>query len=312
MLTVNNLAGFGGDLPGSVYIDTAFMIGGMPTSTTYTNDIQKFSIPVAQNATFFGDLLVAVNASGAVGADGRVVRMGGFNGSAQSGIDYFNAASPGNAVSFGSLIDARSNCASTESLVRGLVIGAFTGQPGWGKIEYITISTLGNGASFGEMSPAMRSAAACSNYERAVIAGGEDINSAELNNITYVTIATFGSSAAFGNLVNNGRWGLCAFSNRSRGVWAGGSILTASSFINAIDYVAIATLGNSVDFGDLTVGKRYVNGCANLVRGMIIGGERSGPTIINVIEYVTIQTVGNATDFGDLATAVRHGSAATG
>jgi hypothetical protein len=65
---------------------------------------------------------------------------------------------------------------------------------------------------------------------------------------------------------------------------------------NVIDYVTIATLGNAIDFGDLT-NTPYINrGLSSAVRVLSVGG--ANPT--NVICYMTIATLGNATDFGDL------------
>ena len=68
-----------------------------------------------------------------------------------------------------------------------------------------------------------------------------------------------------------------------------------------MDYVTIATTGNAIDFGDMTVGRWGAGSCANGTRGIWAGGN-SGSTV-NVIDYVTIQTTGNAVDFGDLAEA---------
>ena len=68
-----------------------------------------------------------------------------------------------------------------------------------------------------------------------------------------------------------------------------------------MDYFTIATLGNSVDFGDLTNSKRLNAAFSSTTRGLISlgSGNPSGPTY-NDIDYVTIATTGNALDFGDL------------
>ena len=80
-----------------------------------------------------------------------------------------------------------------------------------------------------------------------------------------------------------------------RGVFGGG----AGSNIT-IDYVTIATLGNAVDFGDLTIARHSLGGCASQTRGIFGGGDSSTS---DVIDYVTIVTFGNAIDFGDLSVA---------
>jgi len=82
--------------------------------------------------------------------------------------------------------------------------------------------------------------------------------------------------------------------DRLRGCYAGGSGTS-----NVIDYIAIAAIGNAIDFGDLTVARDKIGGVNNKTRGVMAGGG----TVTNVIDYITILTTGNATDFGDLTVA---------
>jgi len=85
----------------------------------------------------------------------------------------------------------------------------------------------------------------------------------------------------------------------TRGLFAGGY---DSAVSNVISYITIASLGNSQDFGDLTVATtNYPAGAASNTRALFAGGN-SGRQ--NVIAYVTIASTGNATDFGDLTVAV--------
>ena len=68
---------------------------------------------------------------------------------------------------------------------------------------------------------------------------------------------------------------------------------------NIINYIEVGTLGNSVDFGDLTVGRQSGGGGASSnTRACVMGSHVSGK---NVIDYVTMQSTGNATDFGDMS-----------
>ena len=72
------------------------------------------------------------------------------------------------------------------------------------------------------------------------------------------------------------------------------------SQINTIDTIQIGTLGNAVDFGDLTVGRAYLGVTSNGTRGVFAGGNSPNK---NEIDFVTITSAGNATDFGDLSVA---------
>ena len=67
---------------------------------------------------------------------------------------------------------------------------------------------------------------------------------------------------------------------------------------DAIHYVTIASTGNSVDFGDLTLARNFAAGASTHERAVCAGGIASGTT--DVIDYVTIASTGNATDFGVL------------
>ena len=74
---------------------------------------------------------------------------------------------------------------------------------------------------------------------------------------------------------------------------------------NRIDYITIATTGNSTDFGDMTGAYAARGGGSNSIRGLFAGGH-SAPARVNVIDYVTIATTGNASDFGDLIIPVSN------
>ena len=107
-----------------------------------------------------------------------------------------------------------------------------------------------------------------------------------------VEFGTLGSTAI--------AWG-GATGNSTRSLIAGGS-----GQINTIEYVTVAALGDAVDFGDLTVGRRHSGPAGNNTRGIFAGGETAGSnTITNVVDYVTFASTGNAADFGDQAVGSR-------
>jgi len=83
-----------------------------------------------------------------------------------------------------------------------------------------------------------------------------------------------------------------------RGLFGGGAAPS-----NVIQYISIATTGNAIDFGDLTVARSSLAACASSTRGVFGGGLIADNSRVNVIDYVAIATTGNATDFGDLTLA---------
>ena len=66
-----------------------------------------------------------------------------------------------------------------------------------------------------------------------------------------------------------------------------------------LQYITISTLGDSTNFGDLTVSRGTLASCSSNTRGVFSGGTPN----LNTIDYITISTTGNATDFGDLSLA---------
>jgi hypothetical protein len=277
------------------------------------------------NGTITGNFTVSGNISGSstsTGSFGKVLGDGSQLTGISAGFDYTAGSSPVITTNPSSLGATWINTTSGEIFVchdittgenewlgtagtevvpppaylgsRGLFMGGYytTSPYNLNTIDYITIATTGNATDFGDLSVARRSAAACSNQTRGLIAGGYG----DAGNISYVTIATAGNSTSFGSL-STSRLGLGACSNGTRGVFGGGTQQGGTpQALNVIDYVTIVTTGNTVDFGDLTVGGRYMTACSNGTRGVWGGGY----TRTNVIDYVTIATTGNASDFGDL------------
>jgi len=102
---------------------------------------------------------------------------------------------------------------------------------------------------------------------------------------------------------------------RGRGVFSGGfGYQPSATFDNKIQYLQIQSQGNTIDFGDLTVGRSSIGNASSSTRGINGGGYTESPATarFNVIDYITFQTTGNAIDFGDLPTAKQTGPGACG
>jgi len=62
--------------------------------------------------------------------------------------------------------------------------------------------------------------------------------------------------------------------------------------------VTYATLGNAVDFGDMTDDRGDMASNSDSIRSIFTGGLN--PSRVNTIDYITVVTLGDAVDFGDL------------
>jgi len=147
---------------------------------------------------------------------------------------------------------------------------------------------------------------------RGICVAGYSPGGTYLDEIVYINIATTGNTQDFGLLTVSGRNHVhAALSDRTRGISAGGSkfpgVLTAD-----IEYITIASTGNSIDFGgDLTLARYCPAVAANSTRGVFAGGHSSGAMQNTTIDYITVQSTGFAAqDFGDLTSARRYMMAA--
>ncbi len=103
--------------------------------------------------------------------------------------------------------------------------------------------------------------------------------------------------------------------SRGRGILSGGYTPTPSATYNAvIQYLQIQSQGNTIEFGDLTVGRSEMGSSASSTRGVNGGGYTESPSAakLNTIDYITIATTGDATDFGDLLSTNQTGPGACG
>ena len=136
---------------------------------------------------------------------------------------------------------------------------------------------------------------------RGIFAGGYEAPTVT-SEIQTIEIATTGNGTRFGDLSNFiSSTGCCGSS--TRGFAAGGSDYDAPSYSRTthIDYVVMSSLGGASDFGDLTVGRRYLGGMNDSTRGVFAGGDNpTNPGGVNTIDYITMSSTGDASDFGDL------------
>ena len=101
-------------------------------------------------------------------------------------------------------------------------------------------------------------------------------------------------------------YALGSCSSSTRGLFAGS--YQAPSNTRQMEYVEIATLGNALDFGDMSGVTRYgIAGLSSPTRGIFGGGRAKGETgpypanaTTHEIDLVTIASKGNSIDFGNM------------
>ena len=300
---------------GSVTPNVYAYFGGGMRNDTRTADIQRVAFGTSGNAASFASLTQARSYVGACSSSTRGVWAGGRNTNDDdvNTIDFITLASGGGGSDFGDLTVARIQPAGASNNIRGMFAGGLS--PAQTVIDYITIASTGNAISFGSLPVGIYGAGGCASSTRAVWLGGSTSGGDRgRNSIYYVTIATTGNAVSFGELIYK-TLDTTACSNSTRGLVMGGRSGAAESpsvVYNTIEYITIASTGNSTDFGDLTQATQYLASAASSTYAIRSGGANAG-SATNVMDYVTIASTGNAVDFGDMSgTFQQHAGCSSG
>ena len=186
--------------------------------------------------------------------------------------------------------------------------------PGTLTLEKIEIATTGNSTDFGDTSKSRASTAGCASATRGIYAGGQPGASPYyVTNIDYVIISSGGGASTFGDLtkgsdqrVDARRGAACGSNDSTRGLIAGGNTPGDGGARKGIEFITMASTGDSSDFGELTQ-ERFdfgSSGCANGTRAIWAGGySQTTPaaTFFSTIDYVNVQSRGDAIHFGELS-----------
>ena len=191
---------------------------------------------------------------------------------------------------------------------RGLFMGG--GYPNCTNlVEFIQVNTTGNAADFGDLTaPTNRLINACfgSRTRGFAAGGGAPSPNAPTNVIQEHEFASTGNFNDFGDLSSN-RNEVSSVSDATRAVISMGN----PSAGNAMEYITMASSGDSIDFGDRYNNEQVGSGTVQSpTRGVFISGyDPSG--VNNIMDYITFSTIGNTADFGDALTAVRYPASAS-
>jgi len=275
---------------------TALFGGGYTGSGS--NVVDYVTITTTGNATDFGDLTAARDGLGACSSAARGVWAGGYaSGVGSNVMDYLTISTAGNAVDFGDTATTTATCGCSNS-TRGIwgvssateyiTIATLGNSASFGSLsstadaacasptravialsgtmEYVTIATLGNATTFGDLLASISGKTGCSSSTRGIFAGGA--YSPSTNVIQYITIASTGNATDFGDLQQQ-VYEASATSSETRGLISGGFLSSApTGAVNTINYITIASTGNALDFGDLTLSRSGLAACSNVHGGL--------------------------------------------
>jgi len=301
---------------------TRAVFGGGYNASPYPHmgTMDYVNVSSSGNAIDFGDFTQGRSAKQGGASRTRGLFQGGrFSPSADGYniIDYITFSSTGNATNFGDLTGETRNPAKQgcSDQTRAVFAGGYSqpGQSFTNGMEYVTIASTGNGVDFGDQTDAGWSwCFAGSSPTRGIYASGRG-PSAWYNYIDYITISTTGNAADFGDSTSSRANAAGSMTNAVRMVMGSGLKAPSASptWTNTIDYITTATLGNAVDFGDVSqTGEQGSSSASSPTRGVLaIGAETAG----NIIECLEIMKCSNSRDFGDLSASRRtYGACSNG
>jgi len=180
---------------------------------------------------------------------------------------------------------------------RGIVMG---GNPGVDTINFFTISSQGDAQNFGDLLTASSLGASGGSRTRGICVIGTPNHSDKLE---FITIASTGDATDFGDQSHsNHKRNISNGGSETRMIIAGGVFgSNPYTYYNSMEFVTIASTGNTVDFGDMTEARTQPFTASSPTRFLTLGGYKSSsPNASDVIEFVTTATTGNSQDFGDL------------
>jgi len=278
---------------------------GMFAGGDFNNIIDRITISTQGNAVDHGDLTTNKSQTSATASRTRGLLMGGSNPQASpdtftNTMDFWSISSEGNASDFGDLTSKASYLAATGNQTRAVRLGGTGPSPRQNIMDYVEIATTGNAIDFGDLFNGGGGASNICNSVRAINCGNLYPTNG-YNKLETFNIPTTGNGVFFGNLQQPNNWeNFAGGGNSIRGVFAGGYVYP-SGFTSIIEYITIATLGDSQEFGDLTSAKPLGDSGASNPTRIVFGGGQDPAG--DHTEYINIATGGNAVDFGDLTQA---------
>ena len=271
------------------------------------NKIDYLNMTTEGQAVNFGDTSKNFYECAACGNRTRAVFAGGTYGSDNDVMEFVTIATTGNAQDFGDMTQSNNPGGGGGDQTRGIITGG--ASPANDQIQFFNMLSKGNASDFGADQPFSGAyAGAFSSPTRTVMFGGRQSPYTAQNSIWFVTTQTTGIVNDFGDYTNQQYGGTGVFnaagaSSPTRGIIAGGYINSypAGNNTNQMEFVTIATTGNSVDFGDLTTAQQMSKGAASSIRGFF---AKDSPSLLtsgnHAVDSVIFTSLGNATHFSDL------------
>ena len=240
--------------------------GFSPSAET---DIDYITLSSEGNSIKFGDVTDGGGYMPAcLSSSTRGIKAGGSVAPANlNTIQYVEINTLGDGIDFGDLTTTNTRFAGCSSPVKGLFGGGYnqgsTG-PAFERVDEITIASKGNAVSFRNLDRKADALCSSSNHVTGIWAGGTGKGSgAVYNAISFISIASGGDAIHFGDLMRETNQA-GATGSQTRALIAGGGNPTVPETV----FIEYSSLGNAMDFGELTAERRFVGGMSDSHGGL--------------------------------------------
>jgi len=254
-------------------------VRGTNSSNTRTNIMEYITIASGGDAINFGDAGVTGSVIG--DADGgccssstRGIQAGGGQPGNHNIITFIQISTLGDAQDFGDLSEVKHQISSFSSPVRAIHYSGYKSAGVFAtSVDTHMIAAKGDAVDFTEPLIPRYGSNALSNSTRGIICTGQAQKGAPSTSypgyMTAMNTSSQGTEIFFGT-DGGAKQAQSAASTQTRGVFAGGygPGSGASGVFNTIDYVTIQTLGDSIDFGDLTAARGLYGGISDSHGGL--------------------------------------------
>ena len=244
--------------------------GGITPGNSRLDQMDYITIPSEGNSITFGDLTGGQGHGATCSSSTRGLFGNGYQPSLNNTVNYVEIQTLGNALDFGDLLIATGYGSAGSSPTRGIYCGGEDSNSlASDRTEFFTFSSKGNGTDFGGLTNGRFRPTGCGAHLSVFTFGSNAGNSGQVVGIDQTNSISLGNSVNFGDLAYDFAMGFAAGNNTRVVVGGGQGGGTSPAFQqNNIQFITIATSGNSVDFGEMTLPTVFCNATSDSHGGL--------------------------------------------
>ena len=246
--------------------------GGITPGGSRVDNMESITIPSQGSGISFGDLTQGIGHGAACSSSTRGIFAGGYQPALNNTIQFVQIQTAGDGLDFGDLSLATGYGGAGSSATRAVFCGGSYNAPNdlaSDRTEFVTIASKGNGTDFGGMTNGRFRPTSCGANSLVFTFGSNAGNSGQIKGIDRTDTNSLGRSINFGDLAYDLAMGFAAGNNTRVVVGAGQGGGTSPAFQqNNIQFITIASSGNSVDFGEVTLPTVFPNATSDSHGGL--------------------------------------------